>query len=120
VDEVRMGVAAGLRLMVGVTAEDNFINATIEVFSVAIRDAEAMTSWDGETKRAFATKLILSMMEDFDWIPEDAWYSGLLEGLIGVAIDITVAQLNFGDPSWASTPRRRTLKVAETSKHAAV
>ena len=87
-DEVKTGFTACLRLTMGLTADREFVNAMVEVVSVAVRDAEAMAAWDGPTKRAFATKSMLSMMEEFSWIPEGAWYRGALEGMLGIVIDI--------------------------------
>jgi hypothetical protein len=115
VDEVRTGFTACLRLTMGLTVDQAFVKAMVEVVSVAVRDAEVMTAWDGPTKRAFATKLILSMMEEFNWIPEGAWYRGALEGMLGVVIDITIEQLNRGNPSWKSTPRERTLAASNAA-----
>jgi hypothetical protein len=115
VDEVKTGFAACLRLIMGVGVDRAFVTTMVEVVSVAVRDAEAMTAWDGPTKRAFATKLILSMMEEFNWIPEGAWYRGPLEGMLGVVIDITIEQLNRGNPSWNTTPHQRTLAASNAA-----
>lgn len=104
VEVVRRGFAAALRLTAGIGVSGPFVRAMMEVVSVAVRDAEVMAGWKGSVKRAYATKLILSMMEEFDWLPKGAWYGGMLEWMLGMAIDITVERLNLEDPSWMLTP----------------
>jgi hypothetical protein len=100
VEVVRRGFAAALRLTAGIGVSGPFVRAMMEVVSVAVRDAEVMSGWKGSVKRAYATKLLLSMMEEFDWLPQGAWYGGMLEWMLGMAIDITVERLNLEDPSW--------------------
>jgi hypothetical protein len=115
IEVVRRGFAGALRLTAGLTVDGSFIRAVAEVVSVAVRDAEVMSGWDGSAKRAYATELVLSMMEDFDWLPEGAWYRGAVEWMLGMAIDITVEQLNLGDPSWKHAPLDKRMVLAAAS-----
>lgn len=104
VEKVRSTVMAFLHLTAGLATDRAFVKAVMEVISVAVREAEAAGHWDGPTKRAFATALVLAMMEEFGWIPEGAWYRGALEGAIGLALDLVVRRLNTERPSWREAP----------------
>jgi hypothetical protein len=114
VEVVRGGLAGCLRLVAGVTVDGSFIRTMVEVVSVSVRDAEVMEGWDGSRKRAYATELIVSMMEEFDWIPEGAWYRGAVEWTLGMAIDVTVGHLNTGDPAWKHAPLAKTIVAADS------
>lgn len=114
-DVVRRGLAACLRLTAGTTGDGRLVRALVEVVSVAVRDTEVMVGWDGSSKRAYATELVLSMMEEFDWLPEGAWYRGVVEWMVGMAIDVTVERLNLEDPSWTHAPLAKTVAASAGS-----